>query len=166
MEKLVKRSDKKAFYGISGDDSYTRIKYFTEMSINKNPKEYSRQYVDEDMERTDVVGYSPSISFSFDECTGDTVLEDIVSIIDDELLGADAQRDIVFVDFSKQSEDGYEAIKRTFSIIADSEGNSTETYTYSGTMKAVGALVKGIAKITTPEGGTPENVTAITFTAN
>lgn len=163
MEKMVKRSDKKAFYGITGDDSFTRVKYFTEMSISKNPKEYTRQYMDEDMERTDVVGFSPSLSFSFDEYTGDPVLEDIVGIIDDELLGVDARRDIVIVNFAKPVEDGYEAVRRTFSIIADSEGDSTDAYTYSGTMKAVGPLVKGVAKIT-GEDVTPDEATTITFT--
>ena len=36
------------------------------MTNNKNPKEYARQYVDSPSEDTDVVGYSPSIDYSFD----------------------------------------------------------------------------------------------------
>ncbi len=166
MPELVKRSDKKAFYGVPSNEGvvYTRMKYFTEMSTSKNPKEYSRQYLDEDMERTDVVGYSPSMSFNFDEHTDDPVLSDIVDIIDNELLGTDAHREIIMVDFSKLSEGGYEAVKRKFAVIADSEGDGTDAYTYSGNMKAVGEIVKGVAKIDTPENGDPSSVETITFT--
>ena len=61
---LKKRSDIVAFYGI--EDTFHRMRGFTEGSISKNPKEYSRQYIDEDGEQTDVVGYSPSMSYAFD----------------------------------------------------------------------------------------------------
>lgn len=168
MGNLIKRSDKKAFYGVPGEAGaavFTRMRYFTEISISKNPVEYSRQYVDEAMERTDVVGYSPSMSFGFDDYTEDPVLVDIVSIINEEKLGTDAQRDIVMVDFTKKSGEGYEAIKRTFAVIADAEGDGTEAYTYSGNLKVVSSIVKGIATIATPaEGGNSDNVETITFT--
>lgn len=164
---LKKRSDKKAFYGVpaSGGGALTfhRMKFFTELSVSKNPVEYSRQYVDEDAERTDVVGYGPSMSFAFDEYTGNEVLEDITAIIDGEKVGTDAQREIIIVDFSKNSGSGYLAYKRTYSIIADSEGDSIEAYTYSGSMNAIGSFVKGTATIATPEGGNGKTVETITF---
>ena len=55
---------------------FTRMKGFTELSGSKNPTEYSRQYVDEIFESTDVTGYSPSWSFAFDDYTEDAVLEE------------------------------------------------------------------------------------------
>lgn len=166
MEKMIKRSDKKTFYGIPGDAgaTFTRMHHFSELSTSRNPGEYSRQYVDESTERTDVVRYSPSMSFNFDEYIGDKVLEDIVEIINKEKLGADAQREIILVDFSKPSGDGFEAVKRTFAVIADSEGGSNDAYTYGGTFKAVGASVYGVATIATPEGGDSETVETIEFT--
>ena len=166
MEKMIKRSDKKTFYGIPGDAgaTFTRMRHFSELSTSKNPGEYSRQYVDEPTERTDVVRYSPSMSFNFDEYAGDPVLEDIVEIINKEKLGTDAQRDIILVDFSKPSDNGgFEAVKRTFAVIADSEGGSNDAYTYGGTFKAVGASVYGVATIATPDGGNSDNVETITF---
>ena len=164
-ENMVKRSDKKAFYGvISGENTvFTRMKHFTEISISKNPKEYSRQYVDESQERTDVVGYSPSMSYNFDDFTGDAVLEDIVGITNGELLGTDAQREIVQVDFARPSDGGFYAVKRTFAVIADSEGGETDNYTYSGTFKCVSSKVVGVATIVTPENGDSENVETIEF---
>ena len=64
MDKIAKRSDKIAFFGIKNGENteYKRMRGFTELSINKNPVEYQRRYIDEKTERNDVVGYAPSIS--------------------------------------------------------------------------------------------------------
>lgn len=164
---MINRSDKKAFYGVpsdAGEAVFTRLKFFTELSISKNPKEYTRQYIDERTEISDVVGYSPSLSYSFDDTEGDAVLEDIVTITNEEKLGIEAHREIIQVDFTKPSGDGFEAIKRKFAVIADSEGDSTDAYTYSGTFKAVGEKVSGIAVIEAPAGGNKDTVEKITFT--
>ena len=167
---LKKRSDKVAFYGVPGDNNsvtYTRMKGFTELSTSKNAGEYSRQYVDEDTERTDVVKYSPKTSFAFDEYTDDDVLADIVEIIDGEKLGTDAQREIIQVDFSKTVTGGYAASKVTVTVIGDTEGDSTDAYTYSGTFARIDSPVAGVAAIATPaSGGTKKNAETITFTAS
>ena len=166
---LKKRSDKKAFYGVPGTNTvtFTRMKFFTELSTSKNPQEYSRQYVDEDSERTDVTGYSPSISFAFDDNTADAVLADIAGIIDGEKTGTEAQRDIISVDFTQPSGGGYVAYKRTYSVIADSEGGDMDAYTYSGNFNSVSDVVVGVATIATPAtGGTSKNVETITFVAD
>ena len=144
---LMKRSDKVAFYGIKAaeGDTYTyhRMQGFTDMSTSKNPIEYSRQYVDEDFEQADVVGYSPSIAYGFDQFAGNAVHEDIAKISDDELLGSAAIRPIVLVDLTKAS--GVNAVKRDFAVIPDSEGDSTDAYTYSGNLKVKGDKIKGTA---------------------
>lgn len=165
---LVSRSDKKAFWGVvsSSSTTYTRMRGFTDFSGSKNPKEYSRQYVDEKHEQTDVVGYSPSWSFGFDEYTDDAVLQDIAQLMDNEVVGSDAVREIVFVDFSKPegtSTITYPAVKRSFSVIGDSEGSGTDAYTYSGNLKVKSEAVTGTASIATPTGGTPDTVETITF---
>lgn len=169
--KLVKRSDYKSFWGVpasgSGTPTFKRMKGFTEFSISKNPTEYSRQYVDESFETTDVTGYSDSCSFAFDKFTGDDVLADIAAIIDDDKLGTDAQREVVMVDFSSSvTGGGYEAVKATFAVIGDSKGDSMDAYTYSGNLKLAGTKIKGTATIATPDGGTGETVETITFTAS
>lgn len=143
MDKILKRSEKLAFYSV--DDTYTRMRGFTDFSMSKNPSEYSRRYVDEDSERNDVVGYNPSISFSFDRFSDDAVHTDMVAIADNELLGADAVRSIMIVDLSRKSGDGYYAQQRDFSVVPDSEGSDSDTYTYSGTLKANGAVLTGTA---------------------
>ena len=143
MADIVKRSGRLPFYEVDG--SLCRMQGFTELSTSKKPIEYSRRYIDEDFERNDIVGYSTQISYSFDMFSGDKVHEDIARIADNELLGTEAVRSIVLVDFTKPSGDGYVAAKREFTVLPDSEGDSTDAYTYSGAMKAAGTPVHGIA---------------------
>lgn len=143
MDKILKRSDKLAFYDIDG--TYTRMRGFTDFSMSKNPTEYSRKYVDEQSERNDVVGYNPSIAFAFDRFSQDPVHSDMVAIADGEKVGADAVRSIVIVDTTDETESGFSAQKRSFTVIPDSEGSDSDTYTYSGSLKANGVISVGYA---------------------
>jgi hypothetical protein len=148
--KLVKRSDKVSFLGCISDDSETfnRMRGFTTLSGSKNPTEYSRRYIDEEFETTDVTGYSPSLEFGFDQYIGDTVHEEMVEILDNEKLGTEARRNIVTVDFSQSEGEGsYKAVKREYAIIGDAEGDSNDAYTYSGTFRATGKRVVGTATV-------------------
>ena len=145
--KLVKRSDKVSFLGTisGGTETFNRMRGFTTMSGSKNPSEYTRQYVDEEFETTDVTGYSPSIEFGFDQYTEDPVHEEMVDILDGEKTGTDARRNIVTVDFSQPENSGYKAVKREYAIIGDSDGDSMDAYTYSGTFRATGKKIEGTA---------------------
>lgn len=140
---LVGRHEKVAFYGVpstGGTVTFNRMKNFTSLSTSKNPQEYSRHYVDEAFEQTDVTGYSPSISYAFDLDSENAVHADIVGITDGEKIGNDAVRTIIVVDLTTDGETSGKkvAFKRNFSVIPDSEGDSTDAYTYSGTFKTKG----------------------------
>ena len=96
---IAKRASKILFYGVpatteSGAVTYHRMTNFTEATTSKNPKEYSRQYVDEESERSDVVGYAPSTSYAFDLDPENPVHKDIVSITDGEKIGPEAVREL------------------------------------------------------------------------
>lgn len=149
MEKLVKRSGKVAFMDVSTTTipNFLRMRKFTEISKSKNPTEYSRTYVDEDGEVTDVTGYSEEISYAFDLYSGNLVHEKIVKITDDELTGNEALVNILIVDFSKPVGSGYEARLRTYSTVPDTEGDSTDAYTYSGAFRKNSKMTKGIATL-------------------
>ena len=148
-ETLVKRSQKVAFYGVPGTDgevTYHRMTGFTEMSKSANPKEYTRQYIDEEFERSDIIGYNPTFSYSFDQYDGNAVHADIASISDEEKTGTDAVREIVIVDLTKaETEGSCAAVKRNFAVIPNTEGDSTDAYTYSGNLKATGTRAVGSA---------------------
>lgn len=145
MDQILKRSDKIAFYKVG--NTYHRMRGFTNFSISKNPIEYSRKYIDEKSKRNDVVGYDPSIAYSFDRIVDDAVHEDIVAIADNEAVGADAIREILIVDKTAHTDDGYKAQIREFSVIPDSEGSDSDNYTYSGTLKASGIVIHGFAEL-------------------
>ncbi len=164
-EKLILRSSRKMFMGVGSDSSteFQRLRGFTSLSENKNPIEYSRKYVDETFETVDVTGMSPSFDFTYDAMTPNAVLDDISSIIDGEKLGTDAVREFVSVDFHKPVGEGFEAVKRSFSIIGSSVGDGTDALTYSGTLKVQDSAVKGVATIKEPTDGDVENVETITF---
>jgi len=148
-EKLVKRSDKIAFMNVGTSEApeFQRMRKFTEISTSKNAKEYSRQYVDEEGEDNDVVGYAEEKSYAFDQYTDNPVHEKIATITDDELTGDDATVEVLVVDKSKSTDNGYEARLRKYAVIPDSDGDSNEAYTYSGSFKAKGSFEKVTATI-------------------
>ena len=148
-EKIVKRSDKVAFLnvGTSANKNFQRMRKFTEISTSKNPKEYSRNYVDEDGETTDVTGYGEQKKYAFDQYTNNPVHEKIAKISDDELTGDDAMVEILVVDKTTESNGNYDARLRKYAVIPDSDGGSTDAYTYSGSLKAKGTFEKVTATI-------------------
>ena len=159
---LIKRSDKVSFLGCleGSTETFNRMRGFTTLSGSKNSIEYSRQYVDEEFETTDVVGFSPSMDFGFDQYTDDAAHEEMVEILDGEYTGTEARRNIVTVDFSQPTTGGkYKATKREYAVIGDSEGDSMEAYTYSGTFKATGKRIVGEATVSA-------DGTTLTFTEN
>ena len=169
MSKIVLRPKRRMFMGVKEDSSdtvtYTRLKGFTTLTENKNPTEYTRKYVDEYFEETDVTGISVSFDFTFDMLDGDTVNADIAGIIDGERLGEDAVRSFVSVDFNKPvTGGGYEAVERKMSIVGSTIGDGTDALTYSGTLRVKTEKVVGTAVIATPDGGNDETVKTITFT--
>lgn len=147
---LVNRAEKVAFIGVPGEDTvtYKRMRGFTELSKSANPQEYSRKYIDELYERSDVVGYSPSFSYAFDLFRGNPVHEEFAKIADEELVGTAAVRSIIIVDMTQEgaASGAKKAVKRDFSVIPDSEGSEAEAYTYSGNLKVNGDAVNGSAK--------------------
>jgi len=118
---------------------------FTTFPESKNPKEYTRKYVSDKTERTDVIGYAPSISYSCDVIDTDPVIQEIIKITDGELLGTATHRDIISVNLFEPTETtgSYKATKRTYAIIPDGKGDGTDALIYTGTMKAVSDIITG-----------------------
>lgn len=152
MEKLdfVKGNEKLPFWGVGDSDVvYHRMKGFEEFSTSLNPNEYSRKYIDEDYERTDVTHYSPSVSFGFDLIKDNEVHSDIAKMADNEVVGSAAVRSVLIVDLSSESKAGaYKAYKRDYEVIMDSEDGSEMMYKYSGNLKVAGSKVFGTATTT------------------
>lgn len=142
--KFVQRADKVTFMKVEGNE-YHRMKGFSALTTEFNPQEYSRQYVDEAFETTDVVAISRSVEFEMDQRKNDPVHEQIVDIIENEKLGDDAVVTLLSVDFTEEIGDGYKAVKRDFTVIPESAGDGTEFYKYTGTFRVKGEPVEGYA---------------------
>ncbi len=143
---LVGRSRRVAFMDIgSGEEKYVRMQGFTSMNEQKSPTEYSRRYVDEDTQRSDVTGYATAMAFSFDRYSPFSVHQKLAAIIDGEKLGSDTHVTIVTVDLFSDAEAGKVARKRTYSVIPDTIGDGTDALIYSGTFRAVGEFEEGTA---------------------
>ena len=154
-KKLVGRHKRVAFMDVAGDGkTFTRMTGFTSMSDSKNSTEYSRQYVDEASERSDVVGYAPSMDYEFDRLDASypscfTFAPQNLTL--SSMVGSDAQVTVVVVDlFDATAEDANTctARKRDWSVIPDSEGDGTDALIYKGSLKAAGEIVKGTATTT------------------
>ena len=127
------------------EEIFNRMQGFTDAGKSMNSSTYDRRYVDEKIERSDVIAYAPEIAYSFDRMVGNAVHEKIVAIHNGELVGQTVE--IVTVNFNEagETEGSFKARKRTYSVIPDSEGNSTDAYTYSGAFRASGEIVEGEA---------------------
>lgn len=118
---------------------------FTAFPIALNPKEYTRKYINYKTEKSDVIGYAPSVSYSCDCIVDDPVVQEIVAITDAEALGTDTHRNVVTVNTWEEDESGNcPAYMRTYAIIPAGKGDGTDALVYTGTMKAVSDQVKGI----------------------
>lgn len=144
---LVGRYKRLSFAKIG--DTYHRMTKFTQISNQKSPIEYTRHYVDQSTESTDVVGYGTSKAFSFDRHTNTPVHDYIAGIIDDEKMGTEARIEIVTVDLFDESAGGScVARHREYSIVPDTDSDGTDALIYSGSFKAVSDIVKGTATST------------------
>ncbi|MEG1892102.1 MAG: hypothetical protein RR301_11820 [Clostridia bacterium] len=146
--RLVTRDELKSYMntGTSAVPVWSLIgEGFTALSENKNPKTYARKYIHERTERTDVIGYAPSVPFTADVHTVDPVIAKIQEIYNGEKVGADAQVEILTV---REWDIGtvvgtYKAIKRTYSTVCDKEGDGTDALVISGTFHAVSNISNG-----------------------
>ncbi|MEE1085822.1 MAG: hypothetical protein U0L05_01420 [Schaedlerella sp.] len=150
-QKLVGRHKRLAFMEIE-EGKFVRMTGFTSLGESKSSKEYSRQYVDESTERTDVVGYATGIGYEFDRYTNNEVHNKISDISDNETVGTDAQVKILSADlFGEGATDTTAPARlRTYSVIPDSSGDSTDALTYGGNFKAASEITIGTA--TTADG--------------
>lgn len=151
VQKLVGRHKRLSFMKVA-DGKFVRMTKFTSLSDSKDAKEYSRQYVDEESETSDVVGYASGISYEFDRHTNNEVHNKIAQITDNEVTGPEARVEIVTVDtFEPVSESDPKVCKaksRIYSVIPDSSGDGTDSLAYSGTFKSAGTITEGTATAT------------------
>lgn len=147
-KRLISRMEWASYMNIGTEDVpvWSRIgEGFTDLKETKKAIEYGRQYVNEKSERRDVVGYAPTISYSCDMHSGDPVIERIARVHDLELVGTDAQVEVLSVNLYEKAEDGKcKAYKRRWSIIPDEKGEGVEALILTGAFAGAGDIVQGV----------------------
>lgn len=135
---MIKRSRRVAYisHELLTQNEYVRLGGFTEFSMDYNPKEYTRKYIDEDMERTSVTGYQPTISYKFDYCKGEESQLPFIEVFERGAVGDLAKCKIAIADLEAEDSGKYIGKMREFIIIPSREGDDTDVYTFSGTLKA------------------------------
>lgn len=150
-QQLITRDQMYSFMKCADEKYHLIGEGFTDLSESKGAKEYSRKYVNYKTEVSDVIGYAPSYSYTCDVISGDTVVDEIVSITDYEKIGTDAHREVITVNGWKPGTTSgtFEAFQRKFAVIPDAKGSGTEALIYSGTLKARGDMVPGSFNVET-----------------
>ncbi len=148
--KIYNRADIVNFMRIN--EEFKRMQGFTEGGKSLNSTTYDRRYIDEKTERSTVTGYSTEIAYSFDRIFDNEIHEKLANIHDNELVGEVVE--ILTVNTATK-----EARLRSYSVIPDADGDSTDAYTYSGTFHADGEITQGTATVSA------DGMTA-TFTEN
>ena len=162
---VYNRADIVNFMGLTIDASiFQRMKGFTDAGRSLNSSTYDRRYVDEKTERSDVTAYATEIAYGFDRMYGNAVHNVLAKVHEDEVVGFNVP--IVTVNFNEPVEGGYKARMRVWSVQPDSDGDGTDAYTYSGTFKANGSIVTGVAKVETGNTNDTTTITAVTFKAD
>lgn len=140
--KIYNRADIVNFMntGTSQAPVFTRMQGFTEGGKSLNSSTYDRRYIDEKTERSTVTGYSTEIAYSFDRVVGNAIHEKIAEIHDKELVGE-------VVEILTVNTVTHEARLRNYSVIPDTDGDSTDAYTYSGNFHADGDITEGTATV-------------------
>jgi len=117
---------------------------FTDLSETKEAVEYARHYVHEKTERRDVMGYAPTIAFSCDMHSGDPVIKRIADVHDLELVGTEAQAEIVSVNlYEPVAGRGFKAFKRRYTVLPDTKGEGVEALILTGAFAAAGDMEPG-----------------------
>ncbi|MBQ8640648.1 MAG: hypothetical protein IJ480_00390 [Clostridia bacterium] len=124
---------------------------FTEFMESKNAVSYQRRYIHENVKRTDVTGYAPTVDYEFEVYAGNAVIGKLRDITDRELTGSDAWVEICTADlFDETGIAGVcRASVRTYSVIPDECGEGTDTLLYTGTLKAISAPAGGTFVLST-----------------
>lgn len=162
---VYNRADIVNFMGLTLDASiFQRMKGFTDNGKSLNSITYDRRYIDEKIERSETTAFATEIAYAFDRMYGNAVHNILADVHDKELTGFIVP--ILTVNFNEPIGDGYRARFRTWSVNPDSDGDSTDAYTYSGAFKANSSIVEGVATIVEGNANDSTTITSMSFTAD
>jgi len=137
---------------------------FDDATESANPKVYSRTYINQETESSDITGYAPKISFTGDRIPGDKAQDYLVGLY--RKTGGAARTDIVqYNEWDKVEGQGeqYKAIKQEVTVQIDNPGSGKggDAAKIGGVLLFRGDAVEGVVTKTNEE-----NVEKWTFAAS
>jgi len=139
----LSKTEKKAS---TGDDIVFMGTGFVDLNDSPSAQTGSKRYVNDKSATKSIKGYDWSAPFTCDQVKEEAAIEAIVAIGEDELTGAEAERDYYKVDLSKPvsgSTNEYEARKRRVAVEVSEFGNDDGELQCSGNLLGIGDWVKG-----------------------
>lgn len=126
-----------------GTSTFNRMEGFTDFGESKNPEEHDSAYVDEITKRTNIISYSSSFGYTFEEHKGQPVHEEIIKIEENEVVGKGAVRRVIVVNMNTVTGSGSGKLRamariRPYTIIPDSSAANQGVMTHSGNFKSNG----------------------------
>lgn len=126
---------------------------FVDLNDSPSAQTGSKRYVNEKSATKSIKGYDWSAPFTCDQVKEEEAIEAIVAIGEDEMTGAEAERDYYKVDLSKpvgqENTKEYEARKRRVAVEVSEFGNDDGELQCSGNLLGIGDWVKGKFNIET-----------------
>ena len=118
---------------------------FRKLSQVKEPSEYTRRFVNESTDTTDIIKYNAEIAYEIDVFSDDPCVRRIVHITDGERRGQKARTDIITLFTEDVVALPYvcKASKRRYAIVPDRIGDDISVLQTSGKMVALDEKIEG-----------------------
>ena len=125
------------------ESGFEKLEGFSELGFESGAQSYVRKYFSAREKAVDIAESLPVIKYKFDRLKNNAVHQEIVKITDDRLVGEDAVKCFVFVDFSDESEGMYSATKQCFAVKGIKRDSGQGYFEYSGNLIAKKDVEKG-----------------------
>lgn len=146
MDFLMDTNDIAAYIKI--ESKFIKMEGFFKFDISAMPEIYERRYAGDEFKSVSVSKSKTKISYAFDRMKNSLVHDFLANIADLNLKGDEAKAEIALVDFSKETENGYCAVLKTFSVLTKDVRPEDGFLDYSGTLLATSDVTEGFAKST------------------
>lgn len=140
---LIVLSDSYACY-MECNNAYMKMEGFSKLDISYDQDVYIRKYAKSKWENADVTDCHTKILYKFDRMKNNAV-HDFLSSLTDCTEDISKTTKVVLVDFSNETDDGYEAQVQEFLVLCSDLRPENGFLDYSGQLIATGDKVKGIA---------------------
>ncbi|MBQ2897867.1 MAG: hypothetical protein IJE46_06075 [Clostridia bacterium] len=127
-------------------NKFVKMKGFSKLDISGGAETYIRKYMGCDEKSADVTGAHTKISYTFDRMENNLVHDFLAQISDCSLSGDDAATEVVLVDFSKHTDNGFKAVLQKFAAVCLDTRPEDGFLDYTGQLVSTGGKTFGVVQ--------------------